>query len=198
MKSATRSGAVRDVTRRKAAALAGIALALGTAMTGATTAQAAPESARAAKATPFYDSLVNYHSGKCLEIPGGSTKNGVQAQQWTCNGRKHQKWMLRYSETRVGLKLYYAVNERSGKCLSVKGGSSKNGTQIIQWPCRVGDIAELFAPLKVNDVPGTNFVLWNAKTGKYPQVDGASQANGAKVSQWKGQSGKHHFYWRFN
>jgi hypothetical protein len=43
-----------------------------------------------------------------------------------------------------------------------------------------------------------HFVLWNAKTGKYPQVDGAGQANGAKVSQWKGQSGKHHFYWRFN
>jgi hypothetical protein len=29
---------------------------------------------------------------------------------------------------------------------------------------------------------------------KYPQVNGASQANGAKVSQWSGQS-KRHFYW---
>ncbi|WP_381560761.1 RICIN domain-containing protein [Streptomyces eurythermus] len=198
MKTAIQYKAARHVTRPKAAALAGVALAVGAAVTGTTTAQAAPQSTQMAKATPFYDSMVNYHSGKCLEIPAGSTKNGVQAQQWTCNGKKHQKWMLRYSETRVGLKLYYVVNERSGKCLSVKGGSSKNGTQIIQWPCKVGDIAELFAPLRVHDVPGTNFVLWNAKTGKYPQVDGASQANGAKVSQWKGQNGKHHFYWRFN
>ncbi|MEU7282486.1 RICIN domain-containing protein [Streptomyces sp. NPDC045431] len=145
-------------------------------------------------ATPFYDSLVNVNSGKCLDVPGKSKAEGVQVQQWTCNGGKNQKWMLKYADTRLSLKMYYVVNENSGQCLSVKGGSSSDGTPIIQWPCKAGDTAEYFVPLKVKSSTGTWFVLWNAKTGKYPQVNGQSQENGAKVSQWKGQESKH-FYW---
>ncbi|MFI1177596.1 RICIN domain-containing protein [Streptomyces melanogenes] len=147
-------------------------------------------------ATPGYDSVINYHSGKCLEVPGGSTADGVQLQQWSCNGKKHQKWNMRFARSYGGLRLYYVINEKSGKCLSVKGGSSANGTAIIQWPCHEGDQAEHFVLLKVLHAPGDTFVMQNIKTGKYPQVDGGSQANGAKVSLWKGQN-KHHFWWHF-
>ncbi|GCD99107.1 RICIN domain-containing protein [Embleya hyalina] len=177
-------------------ALSATLLAAGTlpAMAAEPTAAATPDVVAAA---PGFTPLINYHSGKCLDVPGGSTRDGVQVQQWTCNGKAHQRWNLRYARTALGLKLYYVVNEKSGKCLSVKGNSKKNGTPIIQWPCKEGDTAEFFAPLKVNDVPGTNFVLWGAHSGKYPQVDGGSQANGAKVSLWEGKSGRHHYYWRF-
>jgi hypothetical protein len=38
--------------------------------------------------------LVARHSGKCLDVPGASTANGVQLQQWDCNGTVAQAWRL--------------------------------------------------------------------------------------------------------
>jgi hypothetical protein len=35
------------------------------------------------------------HSGKCLDVPGSSTANSVQLQQWTCNGTNAQNFTLR-------------------------------------------------------------------------------------------------------
>ena len=41
----------------------------------------------------FYK-LVARHSGKCLDVPGASTANGVQLQQYTCNGTTAQAFKL--------------------------------------------------------------------------------------------------------
>jgi Thaumatin family/Ricin-type beta-trefoil lectin domain len=38
--------------------------------------------------------LVARHSGKCLDVPGQSTTNGLQLQQWDCNGTVAQGWKL--------------------------------------------------------------------------------------------------------
>jgi hypothetical protein len=38
--------------------------------------------------------LVARHSGKCLDVPGQSTTNGVQLQQWDCNGTVAQGFRL--------------------------------------------------------------------------------------------------------
>ena len=38
--------------------------------------------------------FVARHSGKCLDIPNSSTTNGVQLQQWTCNGGANQSFRL--------------------------------------------------------------------------------------------------------
>jgi endo-1,4-beta-xylanase len=34
-------------------------------------------------------------SGRCVEINGGTTANGTQAQLWDCNGGTNQQWSLR-------------------------------------------------------------------------------------------------------
>jgi beta-glucanase (GH16 family) len=34
------------------------------------------------------------HSGRCLDVPGSSTANGVQLQQWDCNGTGAQSFRL--------------------------------------------------------------------------------------------------------
>jgi hypothetical protein len=41
-----------------------------------------------------YYEFVARHSGKCLDVPGASTTNGVQLQQWTCNGNPQQAFRL--------------------------------------------------------------------------------------------------------
>jgi beta-glucanase (GH16 family) len=38
--------------------------------------------------------FVNRNSGKCLDVPSASTANGVQLQQYTCNGTGAQAWSL--------------------------------------------------------------------------------------------------------
>ena len=38
--------------------------------------------------------LVARHSGRCLDVPGQSTANGLQLQQWDCNGTVAQAWRL--------------------------------------------------------------------------------------------------------
>jgi hypothetical protein len=38
--------------------------------------------------------FVARHSGKCLDVPGQSTTNGLQLQQWDCNGTVAQAWRL--------------------------------------------------------------------------------------------------------
>jgi hypothetical protein len=37
---------------------------------------------------------VNPHSGKCLDDPGGNTKNGTQLILYTCNSGANQRWSL--------------------------------------------------------------------------------------------------------
>ena len=41
-----------------------------------------------------YYRMVNRNSGLCLDVPGASTSNGVQLQQYTCNGTGAQAWKL--------------------------------------------------------------------------------------------------------
>ena len=41
-----------------------------------------------------YYKFVNRYSGLCLDVPAASTANGVQLQQYTCNGTGAQSWKL--------------------------------------------------------------------------------------------------------
>src|SRR5205823_1591043 len=42
---------------------------------------------------PFYK-FVARHSGKCLDVTGVSAMNGMQLEQWTCNGQENQSFRL--------------------------------------------------------------------------------------------------------
>ncbi|MER7538408.1 RICIN domain-containing protein [Streptomyces sp. NPDC097704] len=33
-------------------------------------------------------------SGRCLDVPGGSTTNGTELVIWDCNGGANQRWAL--------------------------------------------------------------------------------------------------------
>ncbi|MEV0564927.1 RICIN domain-containing protein [Dactylosporangium sp. NPDC050588] len=182
----------------------GVAAAFVFASAGTASAEDDPFSGLAAADVPgvgderanLYQPFTNNHSGKCLEIPGGSNADGVQATQYTCNGKTHQKWRVEFAGVKLGLKYYNLRSQDSDKCLSVKGNNSANGTALIQWPCNPEDNAEAFVFLLVTGVgSGTNFVIKSLSTGKYLQVNGESLSNSAKISIWSGQQ-KSHFYWK--
>ncbi|MFI2431740.1 RICIN domain-containing protein [Streptomyces sp. NPDC018693] len=71
------------------------------------------------------------HSGKCLDVKGGSVANGATVQQWTCHGGTNQQWRL-VQRTNGYFSL---IARNSGKCLEIAGGSLFNGAGAIQYTC---------------------------------------------------------------
>ncbi|MEU6411567.1 RICIN domain-containing protein, partial [Microbispora sp. NPDC046933] len=90
--------------------------------------------------------LVNVNSGRCLDVPSGSTASGVQIQQWGCgDGTKtNQQWRLVAS----GSGTYQIVSVASGLCLSDKGASTSSGAAVIQETCTANTNKQwLFTPV---------------------------------------------------
>ncbi|WP_157995720.1 LamG-like jellyroll fold domain-containing protein [Thermomonospora amylolytica] len=115
------------------------------------------------------------HSGKCLNVEGGSVNNGAHVLQTDCAEAESERWKLTAKDSGE----YTLVNEKSGKCLNVAGGSVNNGAHVIQWDCL--DLPEnLWTRAEVTD----GYQLVNKKSGKCLNVAGGSMDNGAHVIQW--------------
>ncbi|MFI7430104.1 arabinofuranosidase catalytic domain-containing protein [Micromonospora sp. NPDC049836] len=70
--------------------------------------------------------IVGNQSGRCLDVPDGSTTNGTQVQLWDCWGGNMQRWT--YTSAKQ-LTVY------GNKCLDAEGASSTPGTRAIIWDC---------------------------------------------------------------
>ena len=75
----------------------------------------------------FY-SIKPTHSGKALDVSGGSSTAGTNVQQYGWNGTNAQQWVLKDA----GGGYVYIIN-KAGLYLDVKAGSSANGTNIQGW-----------------------------------------------------------------
>ncbi|SCL72085.1 RICIN domain-containing protein [Micromonospora chersina] len=73
--------------------------------------------------------VVGAQSGRCLDVPNGSTTNGTQVQLYDCWGGTMQRWT--YTSARQ-LQVY------GTKCLDAEGGAGANGTRVIIWDCNGG------------------------------------------------------------
>jgi hypothetical protein len=78
-----------------------------------------------------YNQIVNLHSGKCLDVAGGSQAVGARVQQFTCNGTVAQQWTKVFTDSG-----YFQLRvAASGQCLDVEGASQADGHQVVQKPC---------------------------------------------------------------
>lgn len=78
--------------------------------------------------------FVSQLSGRCLDIPAGSTAQGTQLSQWDCNGASPQRFKLLAAGQYVTL-----VVQCSGQCVDLGGWSTDDGAQVIQWDCHGGN-----------------------------------------------------------
>ena len=71
------------------------------------------------------------HSGKCMDIKGGSTANGTNAIQFSCGSGNNQRFrLLPYGDG------YFAIQAKhSNQCLDIAGAVTGDGGFLIQWPC---------------------------------------------------------------
>jgi hypothetical protein len=74
-------------------------------------------------------------SDKCLDVPNGSTTDGVKLQIWTCTpGDTNQLFQVQ-----VNSGLSQIEWNGMGKCIDLTGGSTTNENQIQLWDCVVPD-----------------------------------------------------------
>ncbi|RJG03980.1 hypothetical protein D3878_22295 [Noviherbaspirillum sedimenti] len=117
------------------------------------------------------------HSGKCVDLSAWSNANGVQMQQWSCNGGTNQQWLFKD----VGNARYQIVSKTSGKCLDVKDGNTADGAIVQQMDCQAGATKQQWTFLPEN---GGYNKLKSVASGKCMDVTAMSTADGAKLVQW--------------
>ncbi|AUJ88464.1 MULTISPECIES: RICIN domain-containing protein [Paenibacillus] len=128
------------------------------------------------------------HSGKSLEVEGGSKDDGANVQQWTDNGKEQQKWRV----VDVGGGYYKLISQSSGKALDVAGGNTHDGANVQQWT----DNGNAQQKWKIIDVGGGYYKLISQSSGKALDVVGGYTHDGANVQQWA-DNGSAQQRWRF-
>uniref|UniRef100_UPI0004832346 arabinofuranosidase catalytic domain-containing protein n=1 Tax=Hamadaea tsunoensis TaxID=53368 RepID=UPI0004832346 len=111
--------------------------------------------------------IVGGQSGRCVDVPNGSTTNGTQAQLYDCWGGTMQRWT--YTS---GKQLTVFGN----KCLDVSGQGTANGTAVIIWDCN----GQTNQQWNVN----SNGTVTGVQSGLCLDANGAATANGTKIIVW--------------
>ncbi|RGA00378.1 hypothetical protein DI270_035140 [Microbispora triticiradicis] len=96
--------------------------------------------------------LKNVKSGKCLDVPSGSTATGTQLVQYSCHPDGHKDQInQRFYLIQSGDA--YQVNPAvSGLCLDINGNSKADGAAVIQWTCNNADNQRFsFSPVAAAD-----------------------------------------------
>ncbi len=122
-------------------------------------------------------SLLNPQSGRCLDVPQGSTANGTDLQIYDCNALWTPVWTLPGSPTGpiVG-------PGTAAMCVDVDTNTATNGNLVQLWDC--------------TGVPGQQWAMHADGTvrsfGKCLGVVGNATADGSKIQLWdcSGASGQ--------
>ncbi|MDY0815188.1 ricin-type beta-trefoil lectin domain protein [Kitasatospora purpeofusca] len=103
---------------------------------------------------------------KCLDVRGGTSRNGTPVQMWDCLGNVNQTWRVASDGT------VRAV----GLCLDPQGGATGNGTPVQMWECN-GAVSQQW---RVRP----DGAIVNVKSGRVLDVRGYDTANGAIAQLW--------------
>ncbi|MFD7654758.1 RICIN domain-containing protein [Actinosynnema sp. NPDC059797] len=92
--------------------------------------------APAASAASGDFSIKMYDHAWCIEVPNGSTANGVALYTASCTAAANQRWTFTPDST--GTWGEYR-NVATGKCMDVRGGSHSYDAVIQQYACNGGN-----------------------------------------------------------
>jgi LysM repeat protein len=123
-----------------------------------------------------YYQIVAKHSGKVLDVQGGSTDNGADIIQYHATGADNQLWQL----VPASGGYYQITSKHSGKVLDVKGGSTQDGAQVVQYQPTGGD-NQLWNFVSVG---GDYYQIVAKHSARLLDVKGVSRDDGALVTQY--------------
>jgi pectinesterase len=133
-----------------------------------------PSEAASAPAAGGTYQLAVTTSGKCMEIPSGSTANKALLQQWTCSDALWQQFQVTASGS-----YFQLINVNSGKCVDVPSASTTSGVQIWQYTCGTSTNQQWKF---VASGSGT-YQIVSVANGLCLTDSGASTTNGAAIIQ---------------
>jgi hypothetical protein len=111
--------------------------------------------------------IVGGQSGRCLDIPGSSTTNGVQTQLNDCSTAGNQAWTW---TTARQLTAY------GTKCLDASGQGTANGTAVVIWDCN----GQANQQWNVN----ANGTITGVQSGLCLDANAAGTATGTRIILW--------------
>ncbi|WP_245651944.1 RICIN domain-containing protein [Streptosporangium amethystogenes] len=111
--------------------------------------------------------IVGAQSNRCVDVTGGSTANGAQAQLWDCGSGGNQRW----THTSGKQLMVYG-----NKCLDAYGQGTGNGTQVVIWDCN----GQTNQQWNVN----ANGTITGAQSGLCLDAPSNATANGTKLNLW--------------
>lgn len=123
--------------------------------------------------------LYGEESGRCVDVPGGTTQNSTPVQLWDCNSTSNQRWQ----STSSGQLTVYG-----NKCLDARGSGSADGTVVQIYDCN-----------------GTGAQQWryqpdgsviNVPTGKCLDAYQKATANGTALVLWTCNGGSNQKWFR--
>lgn len=127
------------------------------------------------------------HSGKCVDVPGGSRNSVTPVQQFSCTWADNQEWALQAD----GTGFFRIVSKFSGMCLDVAGASQQQQALVQQFPCNGGDNQRF----SLRHVSGDFNMIVARHSGMCLDVRGASTANLAPIQQFPCNGGNNQ-QWR--
>ena len=125
--------------------------------------------------------IKSVHSGLYLDIPNGSSENGVTLQQWSYNGSQAQRFRL----VSDGNGYYSILTGASGysSCIDVENSSTENGANIIQWEYWGGDCQKF----QIVEVSSGVYAIKTKVTSNNSCLDvyDWSTQPGGRIAQWE-------------
>ncbi|MGW4701477.1 RICIN domain-containing protein [Streptomyces sp. NPDC004285] len=85
-----------------------------------------------AQAADFYNIEIDLADGKCLDVPNANFSNGVDVQEWSCNGTNAQRWDVVYVSSQ-----YFQVRVHANPSLCLNNWNSRGtkGDPIKLYAC---------------------------------------------------------------
>ncbi|MGW8767034.1 RICIN domain-containing protein [Streptomyces sp. NPDC055815] len=85
-----------------------------------------------AQAADRYNIEIDLADGKCLDVPESNFSNGVDVQEWSCNGTNAQRWDVVYVS---GQYFQVRVHAKPGLCLNNWNSGGAKSDPIKLYPC---------------------------------------------------------------
>ena len=90
------------------------------------------------------------HGNKCLDVPNGSTADGVKLQIWTCSNNGNANQNFYYTDD------YHLAWTNHGKCMDLTDGNLADGNQIQLWSCSSGINQRWYTGYHLSSLPNTS------------------------------------------
>jgi hypothetical protein len=127
--------------------------------------------------SPYATKFVNANSGRCIDVPAGTSTNGTRLTQYGCWNGAPQAFT--FDPVYPGSKVGSIANTATGKCWDVLDESTATGAAVGQWGCWAGGNQRF----SLRPAANGNHLIVAQHSGLCIEVAGASTANGAAIVQ---------------